>query len=612
MAQRSMLGRFFAAIAYAIDLLMRWTARLIFLVFALIILLAIFGGSESPKFPIDAYLQLNPKGAIVEVNTLANPSELLLGGGGVSSTLLKDITGALERAAEDEGIKGVVLDLSEMTSISPANLETVGKALEVFAASGKPMIAYGESFTQQQYFLASYADTVYLHDMGQILLTGYGGSQLFYARLLEKLGVNVHIFRVGTHKAAVEPYMLNEMSAESRQNNQSVVDDLWARYVNQLAQNRGLTEEQVASYANDFAAHLAQFGGSTAQVALELDLVDSLVTAPQWREERRAQMGGSKNAIGLQEYVQSRMSSVLPKDAAIGVIVAQGQIDIGEQPRGRIGADNLVGLIRQARRDDDIKALVLRVDSPGGSALASEIIRQELDLLQASGKPLVVSMGGTAASGGYWISAMADEIWASPATITGSIGIYGMIPTFEGTLDKIGMNADGIGTTPLSRADNFAGMTPQMEQIFQASVENGYRQFLNLVATGRSMSLEEVDLIAQGQVWSGEKALELGLVDALGDLPDAVAAAASLAQVSDYEWRYIERVLSPGEQLMQQILGSFDVSALVASVRRNEDSVVDVFETGPLGRVLEEVQLLGNFNDPRNLYLQCELCSSVR
>lgn len=619
MSERSPLGRFFSGIGRAIDTLMRWTGRLLFVVLILVIVGAIFGGGEAPAHPTDAYLLVNPKGAIVEVQRLADPTELLLSGSGVASTALQDIVEGLAMAADDERIEGVILDFSEMTSITPASLESVGSALQAFKESGKPMFAYGESFSQAQYFLASYADTIYLHTMGQILLSGYGGSQLFYADILDTLGVNVHVFRVGTHKAAVEPYLLNGMSPESRENSQSLVDGLWNRYIAQLAVNRGLSEQQVRSYANDYASHLNDVGGSTARVALDMGLVDELVTAPQWHSVLNDVTGGTErrgNTLDLRSYL--RINPELPSlsDAQIGIIVAQGVIDVGEQPVGTVGADDLVNLIRRARYDDNIKAVVLRVDSPGGSALASEIILQELEMLQAAGKPLVVSMGGTAASGGYWISAMADEIWASPATITGSIGIYGMIPTFENSLAKIGVHTDGVGTTPLSRADVFSGMSPAMSQIFQASVEDGYGQFLRLVAAGRGMSLEEVDVIAQGQVWSGEQALANGLVDKLGDLPEAVAAAAALAQVSDYDWYYLKRQLSPGEQFMQQIISGLNAEALLseglfAKVLGLEVPFSGALHNGPIGKAIEQANRLGNLNDPRHLYLQCEFCASL-
>lgn len=619
MSERSLLGRFFSGIGRVIDTLMRWTGRLLFVVLILVIVGAIIGGGEAPAHPTDAYLLVNPKGAIVEVQRLADPTELILSGSGVASTALRDIIEGLAMAAGDERIDGVILDFSEMTSISPANLESVGAALQAFKESGKPMFAYGESFSQAQYFLASYADTIYLHTMGQILLSGYGGSQLFYADILDKLGVNVHVFRVGTHKAAVEPYLLNGMSPESRQNNQSLVDGLWNRYLAQLAVNRGLSEQQIRSYANDYGSHLNDVGGSTARVALDMGLVDELVTAPQWHSVLNDITGGTErrgNTLDLRSYIRSNPAAPRVSEAQIGVIVAQGVIDVGEQPVGSAGADNLVKLIRRARHNDDIRAVVLRVDSPGGSALASEIIRQELELLQDSGKPLVVSMGGTAASGGYWISAMADEIWASPATVTGSIGIYGMIPTFENSLAKIGVHADGVGTTPLSRADVFSGMTPAMSQIFQASVEDGYSQFLSLVAAGRGMSLEDVDAIAQGQVWSGEQALANGLVDKLGDLPEAVAAAAALAQVSDYDWHYLKRELSPGEQFMQQIISGLNAEALLseglfAKALGLEVPLSGALFNGPIGKAIEQANQLGNLNDPRHLYLQCEFCASL-
>ena len=603
MSQPSLLGRFFRILGRSIDALRTFLGRLLFVFFLIIVVILLFGGPTPLQVPDGGLVVINPRGPVGEQPGEVDPATLLLGSGELNTTPLRDITETLKRAAEDERITGVVLNLGEMTSISPANLETVGAALQSFKESGKSLIAHGDYYDQAQYLLASYADTVFLHPMGQVLLPGYGGSQLFYNELLDKLGVNVHIFRVGTYKAAVEPFERNNMSDESRANSQQLVDELWQRYLTQVAQNRGLSEQLLRSYTNDFGDHLRASDGDTAATALEHGLVDELLSRPQLRTRLRELVGGSEGdaaagTIEFQQYLALTSGSDLPSENEIGVIVAEGTIDLGDQPRGVVGADSLAALIREARRDDNVKAVVLRIDSPGGSAMASELIRQELDLLQTSGKPLVVSMGGTAASGGYWIAAMADEIWASPATITGSIGIFGMIPTFEGSLASIGVYADGVSTTPLTRADPFTGISEPLATVFQATVEDGYRRFLRLVAEGRGMTEEQVDAVGQGQVWSGTRAQQYGLVDHLGDLDDAIEAAARLAEVNDYRMRYIETPMSPGEMLLQGMAQNIS-SAALGNV-----------SLGGWQRMFSDLAAL-RLNDPLNLYTLCEFCLNL-
>ncbi len=603
MSQPPLLGRFFRILGRSIDALRTFFGRLLFVFVLVIVLVLLFGGSTPLQVPDGGLVVINPRGPVVEQPGEVDPATLLLGSGELNTTPLRDITETLKRAAEDERITGVVLNLGEMTSISPANLETVGAALQTFKESGKSLIAHGDYYDQAQYLLASYADTVILHPMGQVLLPGYGGSQLFYNELLDKLGVNVQIFRVGTYKAAVEPFERNNMSDESRANSQQLVDELWQRYLTQVAQNRGLSEQLLRSYTNDFGDHLRASDGDTAATALEHGLVDELLSRPQLRNHLRELAGGSEGdaaagTIEFQQYLALTSGSDLPRENEIGVIVAEGTIDVGDQPRGVVGADSLAALIREARRDDNVKAVVLRIDSPGGSAMASELIRQELDLLQTSGKPLVVSMGGTAASGGYWIAAMADEIWASPATITGSIGIFGMIPTFEGSLASIGVYADGVSTTPLTRADPFTGISEPLAAVFQATVEDGYRRFLRLVAEGRGMTEEQVDAVGQGQVWSGTQAQQYGLVDYLGDLDDAIEAAARLAEVNDYRMRYIETPMSPGEMLLQGMAQNIGAVAL------------GNVSLGGWQRMFSDLAAL-RLNDPLNLYTLCEFCLNL-
>ena len=609
MSLRSLPGRFFGFLGRVLDALRVFIGRLFFLLFLIVLLSLVFSAPAGVQVPEDGLVILNPKGAIVEQPGLLDAQSLLLGSSEVTATPLRDVLDALDRAATDSRIRGVVLDLTELTAVSPASLETIGAALERYRGSGKALIAHGDYYSQAQYFLASWADTIYLHPMGQLMLPGYGGSQLYFASLLEKLGINVHIFRVGTHKAAVEPFSLDGMSDLSRANMQQLVDELWERYLNQVAVNREVTPDALRSYANDYPAHLLAVGGDTARVALEHGLVDELVSQPQFRARLSAlagASGGNPRTIGFQDFLLATYAPALPAESEIGVIVAEGTIDMGEQPRGAIGADSLVALIRDARRDERVKAVVLRVDSPGGSALASELIRQELEQLQEAGKPLVVSMGGTAASGGYWISAMADEIWASPATVTGSIGIFGMVPTLEEGLNRLGVFADGVSTTPLTRADPLTGMSEAMATVLQASVEDGYRRFLQLVSDGRNLSIEQVDTVAQGQIWSGSQALAFGLVDNLGELDDAIAAAARLAALDTYDWRYIEKPLTPGEQFTQELIRNFGLTAL------GDGQWLQGLTGAGVRQTLESVSALARFNDPRDLYSLCEFCGFLR
>ena len=351
MSQPSLLGRFFRILGRSIDALRTFLGRLLFVFFLIIVVILLFGGPTPLQVPDGGLVVINPRGPVGEQPGEVDPATLLLGSGELNTTPLRDITETLKRAAEDERITGVVLNLGEMTSISPANLETVGAALQSFKESGKSLIAHGDYYDQAQYLLASYADTVFLHPMGQVLLPGYGGSQLFYNELLDKLGVNVHIFRVGTYKAAVEPFERNNMSDESRANSQQLVDELWQRYLTQVAQNRGLSEQLLRSYTNDFGDHLRASDGDTAATALEHGLVDELLSRPQLRTRLRELVGGSEGdaaagTIEFQQYLVLTSGSDLPSENEIGVIVAEGTIDLGDQPRGVVGADSLAALIR--------------------------------------------------------------------------------------------------------------------------------------------------------------------------------------------------------------------------------------------------------------------------
>ncbi|TFH75693.1 signal peptide peptidase SppA [Gammaproteobacteria bacterium LSUCC0112] len=567
------MSAFFSLLGRIIDALGLFIGRLLFVLLLVVVLFLIFAEPDAPQVPSESALVLAPAGVISEEVPIATATDLLLGSGVMGGSLLHDLLVALDRAATDDRIKALVIDTRDLVSISPAQMETLGNALELFKASGKPVYAWGESFNQQQYALASYADSIMLHPMGSVLLNGYGGSQLFFRDLLERLNVTVHIFRVGEFKSASEPYTRMDMSPESRADSQSLVDALWGRYLDRVAANREMPAEVFQMYADQFAQRLLTANGDMARVAFEAGLVDNIAGAESFRRQVAATVGvqdGSFRQIHFEDYLYASAVTELAVTDQVGVIVAQGTIMPGEQAPGIIGADSTVELIRQAQQNDAIRSVVLRIDSPGGSAIASEEIRAALVQLQQSGKPVVVSMGGTAASGGYWIAATADEIWASPATITGSIGVIGMIPTFENALDYLGVGVDGVGTTALSRAgDPLNGLNDTMQMIYQSNVEDAYRRFLQLVADGRNMSVPEVDAIAQGRVWTGEQALGLGLVDSLGDLEQAINAAAQLAGLNEWQSVYLQRPLSPSEQFLIQIMDTMGATQVTATLQNS-------------------------------------------
>jgi protease-4 len=571
----------------------------LFLVFLAIFVIALFA-DDTPDVPEDSALLVNPRGILVDQRSVADPLARFLSPDAPGEVVLGELTKAIERAQTDERIRLIVLDLDELAGLSGGQAVIIGNAIQNFQAAGKEVVAYGTSFSQSQYLLASYADAVYLHPMGQLLLTGYGSNQLYFKELLDTIQVNLHIFRAGKYKEFVEPYTRTDMSPEAREANQSLVDELWTFYGEKVIENRDLTPATFQTFTHDLPALLEQMR-DLPTVAVEHHLVDELLTYDAARERIADEVGyaadGDFKRIGFEDYLAATNgqpeASLSP---SVGVISAEGPIVMGRQSQGAIAADTVRSLIRKARRNDDIRALVLQVNSPGGSAFASEMIRQELELLQLAGKPVVVSMSNVAASGGYWIAATADRILARPTTITGSIGVFGLIPTFEDSLAEIGVTSDGVGTTPLSRAfDPFSGLSSEMATILQLNVARTYEQFLNLVARGREMTPEGVEEVAQGRVWTGNRALNLGLVDEIGGLEDAIDLAAELADIGD-EFG-IER-LRPSVSPRDLILSS------LTEIRTD-------LVSHPIWQELSDAEaLIRSLNDPANSYAICEMCLS--
>ncbi len=611
------MKRIFRAIGRVIDGLRTLIGRLFFLVLLGVILYLVFSGPPTVRVPDQAVLVLAPTGMIVEQRSQPGFADAVLGPVALQNTVLQDLVDALERAADDQRIDSLVLNLDDMASINPASLETLESALMHFRDSGKPIYAWGAWYSQGHYALAAHADEILMHPMGNVILQGYGGNQLFFSELLDNLKVNVHVFRVGEFKAASEPYTRMDLSEEARLDNQQVVDALWERFVTRLAYARGLDETSILRYANELPELVNAAQGDMGRLAVDHGLVDELLGLDEFRSRMIARVGqqeGTFRQIHFRDYLFATDRPQRPFDQQIAVLVAEGTIMRGDQPRGIIGDESTVALIRQARADDRIKALVLRVNSPGGEMVASETIRNELSLLQAQGVPVIVSMGGLAASGGYWISATADEIWASPVTITGSIGVVGMVPTFEDSLAAIGVASDGVGTTPLSRgADPISGLSEPVRSIFQNNTEDSYRRFISLVAQGRGMTPAQVETLAQGRTLTGLQAYESGLVDGLGELNDAIVAAAQHAGLAQWQTVYLERPLSLAEQVLEQALGSMDSRpALRAALNFNVSPGAHVLQQLPAWRQVSELLLpdVAQGNRLRQLLI-CEFCLAL-
>ncbi|CAB1078694.1 hypothetical protein JY97_17745 [Alkalispirochaeta odontotermitis] len=577
----------------------------------IVFLLSIFLHGSDQDLPDEAALVLSLRGDIVEQKTETMLSNRLFGEAAQEETLLKDVLDVIDYAAEDPRVKLLVLDLRHLGRAGISKLLDIGQALERFKSSGKSVYAFGDYFDQRRYFLAAHADEINMHPMGGVMLTGFGLYRNYFKGALEKLLIQFHVFRVGTYKSALEPILRDDMSDYAKDANLTWLNVLWGAYKTTVAQLRDLAPENIDDYINNGPAHLARAGGDDAQLALDLGLVDALKTRDEVREDLVRLVGENKDKksfkqIEFNEYLAAvrpiflRTRADSPK---VGVIVAQGIILDGDQPTGRIGGDTLTDLVRQARLDDEIKALVLRIDSPGGNALASDIIRRELEITRQSGKPVIVSMGSVAASGGYWIASAADKIWAAPTTITGSIGIYSAFPTFEKSLDYLGIHNDGVGTTHLADAfDTARPLNPILAQSMEQTIKHSYHQFIQKVSEGRNMTPEEVEKIAQGRVWAGQTAKELGLVDAMGNLQDAIQSAAEMTDLKDYDVIYVKQPLTAREKMIRR-LNRFLVAAVSSIKGQTVPRAVRMYEK--FGVELEQVMQL---NDPKGVYAYCLIC----
>jgi len=547
--ERSFPVRFMLGIWHFVNGSRKVFLNLLFLVFIYFVFVAL-QPPQTFRLKPDSTLVIRPYGNVVEQFSTTPMDRALqeVTGQEQTETRLRDMLEAIHRAAGDSDIKQMVIDPNHIWGIGLAALNDLSHAVNAFRSTGKPVIAVAENLGQNPYYLASLADEIWMDPGGAIWIDGYSNYRQFYREGLDKLAVEINLFRVGKFKSAMEPYIRDDMSPEAKEAGRIWLNNLWRQYIDGVAKHRGLIVKVLQDSIDDLPNRIEAVDGDFARYALDLGLVDQLMTAPEVRQElaRRGapdQNGDGYRAVGMQDYLDLTESLIKPNEKKrIAIVVAEGEIVSGNHPAGRIGSLSTAEQLRRVARDERVAAAVVRINSPGGEAFASEVLRQELQQVRDAGKTVVISMGDVAASGGYWMAMAADEIWASPATITGSIGVFGMLPTFGGTLDKIGVHTDGFGTTEIAgklRLD--MPLDDGVARIFQSSTERIYQQFINVVSEAREKSYDEIDEIAEGRVWTGEQAVERGLVDKTGTFQDAIEASARIAGLGDtYQIEWIE------------------------------------------------------------------------
>lgn len=614
---RSPFTQFFVYLWRSISWLRITVFNLLFL-FLFVVFVAALLPSANQQLPGAAPLLLAPSGMLVDQYSYTSPQQQLLQGGTGrdAETLVYDMVRMIDSASSDTRITGIVLRLDYLQGGGISKMEEIGAALKRFQSVGKPVVAVADYYTQQQYFLASFADEIHLHDLGGVELTGFSMYRNYYREALDKLAVKFHVFKVGEFKDFVEPYIRDDMSEASRNHNQQWLNELWSVYSEKVETQRQLPPGTLTQFINDYADQLASTEGNTAQLALDMGLVDHVGSRQMRDSALIARFGHDQEdtekplLVNADVYRQHLLSSPF-KPADIALIVASGTILDGHQPEGAIGSDTLTEIIRRARQDTNTKAIVLRVDSGGGSAFASEVIRSELQAARDQGIPVVVSMGSVAASGGYWIAMAADQVWATPTTITGSIGVFGVFPTVEQTLSKLGIHSDGMGTTNLAGAIRVdRPLSGDAANILQQGVEHVYDRFIGLVAQSREAEIEEIHQVAQGRVWTGRKAQELGLVDQLGGLNEAIASAAQLAGLEHFQTRLFERERSPQEQLIRQLLGQAKIGPAIHNAI-SDWTGIDVSALKGIASILSQQSQLETLNAPRSTYALCMSCMAL-
>ena len=613
------MKQFFKKLGTFLDATLVFAKRAFVFIFLLVIIGAIFSGSGSKdsglEIPENSILNVNIQGVLVEELSMSEFERVfaeLSDQSSLEETLVSDVITSIKTAKNDDLIKYLLLDFDDFLGGSPSKLQAVAAAIEDFKQSEKKVIAYSSmGYTTNSYYLASHADEIHMHDYSQIFIDGYRSYRTYYKSFYDKFFIDANVFKVGKFKAFVEPYFRDSMSDEAKENIIEWMSVLWSSYLNEVSEARGISLDSLKEYINNIDVILKDNQGDPGLAAINSGLIDQLTNKREFRDYLYSLSGdeedNSINLINMRNYANTSTLFDLEKtnenESNVAVIIASGGIINGKGGPGTIADEDFITLIRNAYNDESVKALVLRVDSGGGSAYASEVIADELEKFKESGRPIVASMGGVAASGGYYISAPADKIYAERATITGSIGVGGFIPTFERAFDQLGIHEDGYSTVD-TNTSLLQTLTEKDKAILQMGTENVYQKFISKVSANRNMTLEEVDKIAQGKVWIGEKALEIGLIDVLGDQKAAIEAAAELANISDdYDIIFVER-----DDPFSEFTKAFGLRIL-----NNTFSIIDYFGYSvktilnhPLVNWIGiQTKQLEQFNDPRGIYLNC-------
>ena len=615
----------FAKLIIGVLLLIQGLVGLVVLLLFVGVLVSVTNGLAGKEdkvtvgIPEDSALVLNPNGVLVEQAEDVDPFEVFIeeayGVDEPRQIEVHDIVRVLRKAKDDKRIKGLVLDLGQLQvpSSSASKAHYIAAEIAKFKESGKKVIAIGDYYSQDQYLLAAHADEIYMNDLGSIVLYGYGRYKTYLKSFLEKLKVTSHVFRVGTYKTAVEPFIRDDMSPEAKEANLGYLNVLWREYALAVEKARGLEPGAIENYANNLDSILRAADGDFGKAALNNKLVDGLKSRAEINQLLIDAFGARRDGksfkhVPYRRYLADVGGEADGNDPNIAVVTAAGTIVDGEAPAGSAaGGDTIAELLKKARLDDKVKAVVLRVDSPGGSVFASDVIRDEILAIKAAGKPVVASIGSLGASGGYWIAVSADEIWAAPTTITGSIGIFGYFTTFENSADAIGVHVDGVGTTSLSPVlgTGIGPLPDTLADIIQQSVENGYDRFLTVVGEGRGLDKAYIDSVGQGRVWIGERAQELRLVDQIGDIDAAIASAAKRANLEKYDVVEMIEDKTPFERILSNM--SSRVLAMTGA-----DESTKLRQSSALRKLVraadEQVEFFSAFNDPNAAYARCLAC----
>lgn len=611
----SSIGWLFSKLWWLLDGTRRAILNLLLLLLILAFVWGLFSRGIKPLMD-KTVLVLHLDGQIVEQFSGANRSQALArlrGQDGPHQTRLRDLLRGLDLAAKDAKISSLLLDLDDFSAAGPANLREVAAAIQRFKTSGKPVLAYGDAYSQRAYFLAAQASEIYMHPMGEVQLSGFGGYRMYFKDALDRLGISANVIKAGAYKSFGEPYSNNAPSKEALDADRYLYDALWARFTGSVEEARKLEPGSITKGINELPQRLAAAKGDSAALALSSKLVDGLKTRDEMRallikNNAAAEGGKSFRQVAFVEYLERQHEEPVLGDH-VAIVVAEGEIVDGDAGPGSVGGDSTARLVRDAREDDHVKAVLLRINSPGGSAFASEIVRRELELTRKAGKPVVVSMGDVAASGGYWISMSSDRVFADPTTITGSIGVFAMLPTGEKLLDKLSVHTAGYGTTWLAGGfDARRALDPRMAGIVQAGVLHTYDSFTGQAAKARKKSQAEIDAVAQGRVWTGAQALDRGLVDELGSFADALVAANKLAKLKDNAPAvWVEK--APGR--LERLLDSLDLvlAPHIAAMVREQLGFTPPAVLKDMTRELQSLQQMARGDKPYEALVHC-LCTA--